>query len=517
MILLTIACICLIINKSTATTTPIPTYAEYISYRDSLLQTEYKQSLAGNEQLSKQEMVVSDILSNMVVQDAGIMGDHYAPSLSFFDAHPWIDNTSIVFPILKKMPKGAVLHLHSDSAGSYDFLVYNVSYRDYCYMYTTETATIPYGAIHMFASQPDDMNWVKTTELRAASSNSSEFDANMLLRFTIQGLNFVDYFSVWDGFEAAFSRIFGATTCAEVWKDYIDNAVNEMLEDGVTHIEFRIATASYWYDLEGNSYDINFAINYAYELINKTRKNYPTFSLKYILFVIRSDNSSSILPELKQTLQLQNQYPDLIVGFDLVGAEDEGHSLVYFWDDFHQIAQLGQNYTTPLRYYFHAGESIMVNDTNLFDAFLLGAYRIGHGFQLSKHPMLMDLYKETQIGIEVCPISNQLLGNVHDMRDHPFFIMFNLGMPITISPDDPAIYGYSGVSYDWYEIVSAFSIDVAGLKQLAMNSLQYSSFFGEGEREAAVAQWEQDWNVWIDWVATTYSNHSSVVLKPNKK
>ena len=42
------------------------------------------------------------------------------------------------------------------------------------------------------------------------------------------------------------------------------------------------------------------------------------------------------------------------------------------------------------------------------DAVLLNSTRIGHGYALYKHPLVMQLIKERDIAIEVNPISNQV-------------------------------------------------------------------------------------------------------------
>lgn len=47
-------------------------------------------------------------------------------------------------------------------------------------------------------------------------------------------------------------------------------------------------------------------------------------------------------------------------------------------------------------------------DMNLFDAILLNTSRIGHGFAITKHPVVMEIIKQKNIAIEVCPISNQV-------------------------------------------------------------------------------------------------------------
>jgi adenosine deaminase CECR1 len=51
----------------------------------------------------------------------------YAPALHFFKAKPLIENSKI-FKIIKRMPKGAVLHLHNTASVSSDWFVRNITY-----------------------------------------------------------------------------------------------------------------------------------------------------------------------------------------------------------------------------------------------------------------------------------------------------------------------------------------------------------------------------------------------------
>lgn len=124
---------------------------------------------------------------------------------------------------------------------------------------------------------------------------------------------------------------------------------------------------------------------------------------------------------------------------------------------------------------FHTDWNGYGSDRNILDAILLNATRIGHGYALYKHPVLMDLVRQRQICLEVCPISNQVLGLVHDMRNHPATVFNVLNVPMVIASDDPGFWGATGLSYDFYYALMSFTGVDTGLgyvKQLVLNSLR---------------------------------------------
>jgi adenosine deaminase CECR1 len=68
-------------------------------------------------------------------------------------------------------------------------------------------------------------------------------------------------------------------------------------------------------------------------------------------------------------------YPNVVIGFDLVGQEDKGRPLKEFAE---KLLTLGKE----THFFFHAGETNwngQETDQNLFDAIVLNTKRIGHG------------------------------------------------------------------------------------------------------------------------------------------
>ncbi|CAG7823926.1 unnamed protein product, partial [Allacma fusca] len=137
---------------------------------------------------------------------------------------------------------------------------------------------------------------------------------------------------------------------------------------------------------------------------------------------------------INEAVEMKSRFPDFFAGFDLVGKESLGSSLLGFLPQLLKAAESG------IKFFFHAGETAWHGteiDENLFDAILLNATRIGHAYALASHPYLAQEVQQRGIAVENCPISNQVLKLVDDFRNHPVVPLMTEGFPLVIGSDDP--------------------------------------------------------------------------------
>jgi adenosine deaminase CECR1 len=224
----------------------------------------------------------------------------------------------------------------------------------------------------------------------------------------------------------------------------------------------------------------------------------PDFGIKFIAAASRSGTREQIAQALANAIDLREKDPDQVVGFDLVQEEDRTNTNLFYVEQLLAGQREAERRGVGLPFYLHSGETNWAENENIYDAILLGASRIGHGLSLIKHPRLMQIVKERGVAVEVCPISNQVLGYVSDLRNHPAVHYINAGLPVVLSSDDPAVFRHT-LSHDFYAAFMAWGLDLRSLKQLAMNSLTYSAM-NPDEKRRALAVWDRRWTTFIAWL-----------------
>ncbi|XP_064606619.1 adenosine deaminase AGSA-like [Liolophura sinensis] len=497
------------------------TKEEFLAERKEAHWHEQVISAGGDIHLSPKEQYVDKLLLDLKAadfEDARLGKKPFLPSLHFFEAKPLIDNSSI-FHIIKDIPKGAVLHIHDTAMVSLDWVVKNVTYRDNLYMCVpaNNNERVEYLFADRLPNATDQCSWELVRNRRENSTDVEEFDEWLkrqmsLLRDDLASTNPTQD-DIWKQFTSCFSVMNGMVYYPPVVRDYFRRALQEFHDDNVQYIEVRILLKE-TYNLDGTKNDFLYLLEMYRNVSEEFKRDNPTSSgAKVIITGIRNFNNSVIRTLIKQVTQFRQRFPDFIVGFDLVSQEDRGKPLLYYLDEL--IAPNAHDPST-LPYIFHAGETVWqgtVVDENIIDAILLGTKRLGHGFAISKHPWGLEEVKKRDIAIEVNPISNQVLGLVKDLRNHPVSFLLAQNYPIVISPDDPPMWGAKGLSYDFFEAfmgLTGAKTGLAFLKKMARNSLEYSSLSTE-EKKMALDVWEVKWNTFID---NTVGNVTINVTEP---
>jgi adenosine deaminase/aminodeoxyfutalosine deaminase len=134
-----------------------------------------------------------------------------------------------------------------------------------------------------------------------------------------------------------------------------------------------------------------------------------------------------------------------------------------------------------LRLTAHAGET--AGPESIWGALNLGAERIGHGMNAMVDAELMHVLAERQVPVEVCVTSNLRTGCCRSLREHPVRKMFDEGLMVTISSDDPAMFGTT-VAGEYALLQSEFGFTDDELRELARNSFEAS--FLPAEKKVAL-------------------------------
>lgn len=158
------------------------------------------------------------------------------------------------------------------------------------------------------------------------------------------------------------------------------------------------------------------------------------------------------------------------------------------FDNFFEKLFLNLKSNSGLPLFYHAGETkhfpeCLVNDVyfynnyindNVFHAILLpNVKRIGHGFAAIKNDLLLEIIRKKNIPIEFSPISNQDMF-YYNVEENPIIELIKKGYPLTINSDDPGIFGYEGVTMDWFYLIMNTDMKPSDMYLLVKNSLVYS-------------------------------------------
>jgi adenosine deaminase len=154
-----------------------------------------------------------------------------------------------------------------------------------------------------------------------------------------------------------------------------------------------------------------------------------------------------------------------VIGVGLGGSE-QLFPPELFQSDYAEARRLGFHTTA------HAGEA--AGAASVWGALRsLNVERIGHGTRAEEDEALLDFLAEKQIPVEMCPLSNLRTGVVTRIEDHPIRRFFDRGLLVTVSTDDPRMFGNS-LAEEYRTLETVFAFSPGEIERLKTNSIRAS-------------------------------------------
>jgi aminodeoxyfutalosine deaminase len=183
----------------------------------------------------------------------------------------------------------------------------------------------------------------------------------------------------------------------------------------------------------------------------------------------------------RTTAWAERHLPDGSVGFGMGGPEVVVSRPEYA-PYFERAIALGLH-SVP-----HAGET--TGPQTVRDSIVhLRAERIGHGIAAAEDPDLMAELVEGDIVLEICPTSNVCTRAVRNHEEHPFTVIREAGVRVTLNTDDPGMFD-TDINREYAIAHEVFGLDADELAELARESVR-ASFAEATVKQRVLAEIDQ--------------------------
>ncbi|KAL9117736.1 MAG: hypothetical protein Q9187_005726 [Circinaria calcarea] len=480
------------------------------------------------------------------------------PGMMFGLARAKMEETKL-WQIVRKMPKGALLHAHFDAMVDAEWLIGSaletegmaiVTQGDLASREAREKGTVLFQYVkNPPAFEADGLSiWDKTYgagKFVSAKQAADSFPEGGREGFTkwlsnkcmITKEESLDHHLgldvIWRKFGSCFPIVNSMLFYEPIFRVALQRILKELLDDGIRWVDFRIAFVFQYrrqgcVDPEDGYGEMLRVFGEEVRRFQATEEGNRFWGCRFIWTTLRVFDKKGIVESMMDCISTKKRFPDLISGFDLVGQEDMGRPLVDLTPELFWFRKRCLEEGVDIPFFFHAGECLGdgdETDENLFDAVLLGTRRIGHGFSLYKHPLLIEMVKQKSILIESCPISNEILRLTSSVTSHPLPALLARGVKVALCNDDPAILGHgkNGMTHDFWQALQGWeNLGLAGLGSLAENSVRYAAYnpdqptkewikdvkdgvYGQGVRAERMRDWTAEWNRFCEWILMEFA------------
>ncbi|KAI9868121.1 MAG: hypothetical protein M1813_006866 [Trichoglossum hirsutum] len=479
------------------------------------------------------------------------------PGMMFTLAKSRMERTKL-WRIIRGLPKGALLHAHFDAMADLDFVFAKAFSTDGIHICSQEALCTP----SALEKSPVLFQYSRSAPQSNRSIWSSEYQPSTLIQLSTAADNFPNGGrsgfltwikercsitvreslnhhhgpnAIWQKFKSTFVILGSIIFYEPIFRAFVREMCRQLLDDGVRWVDVRAAFV-FQYRREGSEIpeegyeEMIRVFGEEVEIFKASPEGKKFWGARMIWTSLRNLERREIVESMKQCIAVKTAYPHLIAGFDLVGQEELGRPLKDLTPELFWFRKRCVEEEIEIPFFFHAGECLGdgdETDQNLFDALLLGTRRIGHGFSLYKHPLLIDMIKDKRILVESCPISNEILRLTSSIMSHPLPALLARGVPVALCNDDPSILGQgtNGMTHDFWQALQGWkNLGLEGLGALAENSVRWAAFedqssqdwikdikdasFGNGVRASRMKEWRIEWEVFCEWIVAEFGGQA---------
>ncbi|KAE8145847.1 hypothetical protein BDV25DRAFT_163706 [Aspergillus avenaceus] len=537
-----------------------PFIQQYLKGRTSLILEENKQRYDTNfrKALSPTATKACEIVSRIcarglttegLIKGNGTRSGHYN-SLSH-SIRDQVQETDL-WRILQRMPKGSLLHAHTENIVDIDHLIDQAFATTGIHLYAPKPLVVEddqecfYFRYLLREQSSDNVStlWEATYKplslislQEAASSFPKGGEAGfrdwLKKRFTAvqRQSNHLDDDGIWVTNRSSPAPIYSLLSYEPIFRSCLKQAFAQLAADGISDLELR-HEFTIKFTREGSSAAeddyFKWCRVFQEELQRfRTIEGHDSFGARVIWTASRTLSNKEMSDSMVDCILAKQEYPGIICGFDVVGHGDHCRSLVdlvpiLFWFR-KQCAEEGTN----IPFLFHAGGGLGDEEEtghDLFDAILLGTRRIGEGNSLYKHPLLVELVKEKKILVECCSFSNNARPTNY-IQGRPLSVLLSRGVPVSLCSDPRGIgeHGLIGLTAEfWQALQGPDKLDLPGLAMIVENSIRWSCYedqsaaewlsdmrggiLGKGLKATRLREWYTNFEKFCEWVTVEFAN-----------
>ena len=161
-----------------------------------------------------------------------------------------------------------------------------------------------------------------------------------------------------------------------------------------------------------------------------------------------------------------------VCAIDLAGDECN-----YPLKEYLELFEIAKKKNIPFS--IHAGEAGSAKEVK--KAIEIGTTRIGHGIHAIEDKNVLELLKEKNILLEICPTSNVQTNNVEDYYQHPINKLHKLGIKLNINTDNKTVSNIS-ISEEYQKLKDNFNFSDDDFKKMNKNAIE-SAFISQEEKQ----------------------------------